>query len=328
MFNKHFFGLLALIIIIGFAFGFFTSGKRTVESEPADNTPQTGSAFIFLASSPNGLNFEVSQALANAFTDLGFATTVSVTGNAAQNMELLLAGRGQFAIATPNREPAADADKASATQLKAVMVLWYDYGQVLVNANGDINRVQDLAGRKIAINEPGSRADNFARALLTAAGIDYDEAQFVYTPLAEALQGLEQGTLGAVVRMDAARALQTELPVSQTLTLKALSVDNELFGKLKAAEPYFEYGLPPAGMGGLGADMPTAVEANVLFSTNNVDDAVVYALLNGLLNQKDVLGHKYPVLQTYVFNGNNAFGVSAPLHEGAIRYAREKGLIP
>lgn len=348
MLNKNFFILLFLIVIIGFSIGFFTGGDRdredVVESSSAAETSDLGPVteiggeqktsiynLMMLSAAPGGHNFDVSKAVVDALGDMDYNTAVTITGGTAQNIEGLLNGQGQLAIS--NSDTALEAytgqgaysGQVPAANLKVLMSMWVNYGQLLVRADSDINSLDDLSGKVIAVDEPDSDADRALRALLATNSIPFSDDRLKYMALPKALDELEQGACDAIFMVGMLENDRVAAVQAHDLEIRAVPIDDAAFERLTALYPFYMRGVLPAGTYALPADVPTVVTVNIMLVSESVPEDVVYAMLQNLFAQKDVLGGKYQILQTALFDGNAAFDIGIPLHDGAAKFYREQG---
>ena len=350
MFNKNFFILMLLIIIIGFAFGFFTSGKRGVGApvESAANTETAGlpSAaeageerkiyvyeLMMLSAAHDGHNFNVSKALVDALGDMDYATAVTITGSTRRNIAGLLKGQGQLAVA--NSDTALEAYNAKgaysgeppATSLKVLMSMWVNYGQLLVRADSDIRSLADLSGKAIAVDEPDSDADRAVRALLNTTERPFSEDNLKYLALPEALDELEQGLCDAIFVVGMLESDRAATIKARDFSVRPIAIDDATYKRLLEFYPFYMRRDLPAGTYDSSQETPTIATVNVMLVSESVPEDVVYTMLKDFFAQKDVLAAKYPLLQKALFDEDVAFNIGVPFHAGAIKYYREQGLM-
>lgn len=358
MLNKHFFILLALIIVIGFSFGFFTSGKSDreaavesgetatlVQSAPADASdlvPIAAAAdgqdayvyrLMMLSAAQSGHNFEVSKALVDVLGDMKYDTAVTITGSTQQNIAGLLDGQGQLAVS--NSDTAREAYNAKgafselpeAKNLRVLMSMWVNYGQLLVRADSNIHSLADLSGKIIAVDEPDSDADRAIRALLNTTEMPFSKDSLGYMALPEALNELEQGVCDAIFLVGMLESDRAAMVQESGFGIRPIPIDDEAFERLLQFYPYYMRNALPAETFGSASEIPTIATVNVMLVSENVPEEVVYTMLKDLFAQKDVFGEKYPILQKALFDEDVALDIGVPFHAGAQKYYREYGMM-
>lgn len=348
MFNKNNIILLLLIIIIGFSIGFFTGGDREEEAvaetassgEISDVGPvvQTGGeqkphvySFMMLSAASDGHNFDVSKAVVDALGDMNYDTAVMITGSTMQNIEGLLNGQGQLAIS--NSDTTLEAfngrgvygGQAPIPDLRVLMSMWVNYGQLLVRADSDVKSLADLAGRQIAVDEPGSDADRTIRALMAITETSLSEDHLAYVALPDALDGLEQGIYEAVFIVGMLESDRVATIEASGLDVRVIPIDDAAFNQLTALYPFYMQDVLPAGVYASQTEVPTVVTVNVMLIAESVSEDVVYKMLQDFFAQKDELSHKYPILQKALFDEKAAFDIGIPFYTGAAKYYREQG---
>ena len=119
-----------------------------------------------------------------------------------------------------------------------VQILTYDTTRIL--------KLEDLKGKTVAIGAAGSGSEMNARQILWAAGLTYDDLNIQYLPLAEAINGLKEGTIDAAFVTSAmpTPALK-ELSLQRHLVF--LPVAGPVAARLTQKYPFYTTVVVPAG---------------------------------------------------------------------------------
>ncbi|MER0244236.1 TAXI family TRAP transporter solute-binding subunit [Streptomyces sp. HSW2009] len=89
------------------------------------------------------------------------------------NIRRLVEGKAAFTIATADAVATyLDGSGPGTTRLRACARLYDDYAQLVVPTKSTVRRTRDLAGKRVAIGQPGSGVRLIAERLLRAAGLD------------------------------------------------------------------------------------------------------------------------------------------------------------
>lgn len=346
MSSKRFILVLIIIMIIGFAIGFFSQGDKAKqivvehEARVAGEKSRVGAVdnngvmrlypLAMLSGSSRGMLFNISKALVDALGEMNYETSVKISGSTSQSLEWLLQDKGQLAIV--NSEKALQAyyakgpfkDQSPAVDLRVLMSLWGNYWQILALADSGINTVADLQGKKIAVDERYSDADSALRVLFKAAGFTDIEENIIYASLRESLDLLSKGGCDVIFMIAMLDGYRMNRIISEKMNLKLVPIDEATFQRLSTEHPYYLYDIFPAQrVYGMAEDVPTVSTLNLLLVSQSVPDDVVKQLLYNLWSNGEAIQKKYPVLRTTIFDEDAAYEVGLPYHSGALEYFHE-----
>ena len=98
--------------------------------------------------------------------------------------------------------------------------------------------------------------------------------------------------------------------------------------RLVRATPYYSHSVIPGGMyRGTYRDIPTFGVGATLVTSAKVPDQVVYHLVKAIFNNFDQFRKLYPAFVNLKPMKMVTDGLSAPLHPGAVRYYKERGMM-
>ncbi|MEK0153673.1 TAXI family TRAP transporter solute-binding subunit [Arthrobacter oryzae] len=123
---------------------------------------------------PGGFYLEFATLLAESIRRHGVAgnATALTTGGSLDNLEQLLTGRATFAVALADAAAQTiDAHSASNVGITALGRVYENYVHCVVRQAGGIRGLTELAGRTVAVGEPGSGTSLTTPRLLEAAGL-------------------------------------------------------------------------------------------------------------------------------------------------------------
>lgn len=183
-----------------------TDSTKTEEGESTGLTPEErAKEFITVGTGPtSGIYFPIGGAFATALSDYGYQTSAEATNATGQNIQNILNGDAEIAIAMQDAvmqaytATGAYEGKEPATGLKALMRLWPNYVQLVTTADTGITSVGDLKGKRVGVGAANSGVEINARMILNAYGITYDDITPDYLAYGEAIDNMKNGQCDAV----------------------------------------------------------------------------------------------------------------------------------
>ena len=262
-------------------------------------------------------------------------TAVNSAGSGA-NVQALGAGTADFAILQGlyGSYAATGTGPVSAPQknLRAVSMLWQNVEQFIIPnkyvKSGSVSDIRALKGKSVGLGKQNSGTLGSNKVLLSGLGIviekDFKLVHAGYGPTADALAngqvvgvGIPSGPpTGAITKLMAANQSKFSLLNVSAKELKKMDGGRNLW------TPYtIKAGTYP----GQSKDVNTIAQPNFLAVNANVDEQHVYLLTKTIYENLPFLQaiHK----ATKAMNIDSALaGLPVPLHPGAARYYKEKGI--
>ena len=247
-----------------------------------------------------------------------------VTRGGEDNLRMLRDGKVAFAMSQADAALAAYegtgsfADEGPQLTLRAVGSLYPEPVHVLVAAGGPITSMADLAGKRVAIGEPGSASRGTALRVLNAHGLAKN-VQPRDLPLGDALVALRDGRVNAVIQVigapaDSVRDALTEIP----LRLIPLS-ESAIAALADAKAGYVAYTIPRGAYAGQKQDVHTIATAAVMLAAPNLSETEVEGITRILFGGSHDFAAHGSAQGTQVSAANARLGLSVPLHVGAAR---------
>ena len=204
------------------------------------------------------------------------------------------------------------------SHLRAAASLFPEPVHIVVRADSDIERLADLAGRRVALGSPESGSRHTALRLLAHAGIDPGGLTPVeYAGPADALARLAAGELDAVIEVASApwQHLQAALA---SAPLRLVGLDTEQAARLGAELPgLVPLTIPARTYAGQTAAVPTVATTALLVAHSDVADATVEAVLEYIYEAAVDRGG---VLAARLSRERARTGITIPMHAGAQRF--------
>ena len=215
------------------------------------------------------------------------------------------------------------------SSLRSIANLFPESVQIVVGRNAGITRIADLKGKRISIDLEGSGTRADALLILRAFGLGPENMDLVAVSLGDASDMMRAGELdGLIVVAGMPTNGVTQLADESLVTLVSFTAEES--EKLIEAYPFFSMSRVPSGLYfNVPFSTTIAVGAQWLVSSE-IDEETVYqitsSLWHGTLQKLLNEGHRQG---QHISLETALEGVSSPpLHPGAERFYREKGMLP
>ncbi|MCG8520348.1 MAG: TAXI family TRAP transporter solute-binding subunit [Pseudomonadales bacterium] len=210
------------------------------------------------------------------------------------------------------------------TNLRALGALYPETVQ-LVSQPG-LETFADLAEHTVSSGSPGSGQWQLLGDLLAAHGMSRDDIGEDYSSFSQSAEKLKDGNLDAsLITAGSPTASITELANGHDINIIPLS--GAPIAKLQETQPYYASAVLPAGTyNGVDHDVDTIAVRAIWATHADLPEDIAYAVTKALYENTETLG-KVHVKGKEISVETALQSVSIPLHPGAERYFREKGII-
>ena len=262
----------------------------------------------------------------------GIKVTAESSGASVANAKLIGAGDTDFAILQNDIASYAFAGKkemfdAPITNLLGVCTLFPEHVQVIARKDSNIKSIADLKGKKVAVGPVGSGTIENASQILEAWGLSFNDLALAEQLTAsQSSDYLKDGRLDAAfftVALGAAVIMDTALMIP----IDIVPVDGPNVDKLIKKYPFYAKQMVPGKTyKNNEADIPTVSVMAMLAAGAEIEENIVYAIINAIYSDLDQLKKAHAQFQSIEME-KGLVGMSIPLHPGAKKYFTEKGLI-
>lgn len=326
------------VVVVALAAALAGSACSAPATEAARMPGPRDARVVVTAGSTTGVYYAWSLQLARQLggTDPRMRVTVLDSDGSVENLARLREGSADLALSTvdateplPGAGPAPVAAAAASAAtgagptsggtvpLRALGRIYDDYVQVVVRADSGLRSLDDLRGRRVAVNTSGSGTALVAHRVLAAAGVAVRE---VGLGVAEGTRALEQGTVDAVFWSGGIPTPSIASAAGRT-RLRLLPL-GELAPALRArfGAVYRPATIPPGMYRGTD-EVATLASANLLVARADADPAMVSAVLTTIFDRRDAIAAAVPAAngtdrRTAIWTG------SLDLHPAATAYYR------
>ncbi|RMD63829.1 MAG: TAXI family TRAP transporter solute-binding subunit [Alphaproteobacteria bacterium] len=261
----------------------------------------------------------------------GLPCLVAPSAGSADNLARLRRGEIDFAVVQSDWQYLATHDGLPDdgrpwTQLRAVFALQAQPVTVLVHPEADIAALDDLKGRRVNLGPPDSAMRVAAEGLIEALG--WRRRDF---------EGLGELAAPDVPEALCARRIDAAIvPLSHPSRLVAdavmrcgariVAVTGAKVRRLIADWPFYAPATIPGGLyPGIDQPVPSYGVRATLVTTATVPDATVYRLVKAVFDDLDRFKAQHAVLGGLDVEDMIGPVNTAPFHDGALRYYRERG---
>lgn len=279
-----------------------------------------------------GVYYPLGGAIAQLITNKNPSIDVSAqsTGATGENLRLTQVHDIDLAIVQNDLTHAAYNGEAPFTSklgdLRAIARLYPEYLHVVASVESGIKSMNDFKGKRISVGARGSGNEANCRQIFEFYGLNYDNITPIFLPYGETADMFKDRQIDAFVF-----TIGTPNPAIQDITtmqsIQFVTVDGKERDDVVAAFPYFAEDAIPANS---YKDQPEPVQTlsvqAMLIANSNLSDDTVYAITKAIFENLPELQNAHH--KAAEFDLNRALdGVTIPLHPGAERYYKEKGVI-
>ncbi|QTA79298.1 C4-TRAP transporter, receptor protein, TAXI family [Desulfonema limicola] len=302
----------------------------------------TGNSFaakkrIVFGGGPAGGTFQVVANALQVYKPLKdskeFTVRAQSSGGSTENLRKVDAGKMDFGVVYSGevflaRKGRLKDDPKKYENVLAVAYLYGAPAQLIVRADSGIKSVKQLEGKKVGVGNAGSGAFATCELFFTHMGI-WDKIERNAMGYNDAAAAFGNNQLDAFWLFTAFPS-GAVIMAAQTndIAMMDLNADAEAGGFYKEY-PYFTRLEVPAGTyKGVDQNVPTFQDSTLWVANANVSDDIVYKILSLVFTPE---GLKHLVEQKKTFKEmsieNGIKGIVTPMHPGAEKFWKEKGLL-
>ena len=212
------------------------------------------------------------------------------------------------------------------SDMRALFALHGEPLTIVARNDANIAGVKDLKGKRVNIGNPGSGQRDTMDVVMQALRWTVDDFA-----LASALDAAEQAAALGDNNIDAmvyvvGHPNGSIQEATTTVDANLVSVSGPEIDQLISDRPYYAKAIIPGGLyRGNDADTETFGVRATLVASTATDDETVYQTVKAVFENFDRFKRLHPAFATLKEEEMIKDGLSAPLHEGAIRYYKERG---
>ena len=267
-------------------------------------------------------------------SDLGISATVQTTGGGVENCKLTNNGSCELSItigylAYNAANGLAPYDGAQMNNISCLFGgLSTGVMQVLRPADSKIETFADLAGKKVAVGPAGGGAITCLQACMEYEGASYDDITPTYVSYDEGVTMMTDGHVDAAIVYGGIPTSAVSTLVASNTDFRFLSLSEEAQANLIEQYSYFVPVTIPADMYSYDSDVLTIGTPNIVIVSSDMPEDVVYDLCALFFTDENIarIQGSQPSAKGLTLE-KAATQTSIPLHPGAEKFFREKGLL-
>ena len=264
----------------------------------------------------------------------GIRCSVESTGGSVFNVNTIRAGELDLGVAQSDVQFQATKGTGGFKkdgafgELRAVFALHPEPVTVVGNKALNPKSFSDFKGKRFNVGNPGSGTRATAEELLAAMGWKLSDFS-----LASELKADEHGPALCDGKIDGFLYLvgHPSANIQDPTTVcgaKLVNVTGPAVDKLVKQNPYYAHATIPGGMyPGNDQDIKTYGVVATVVSSSKVPANTVYAVVKAVFDNFDEFKKLHPAFANLKPENMVKDGLSAPLHEGAAKYFKEKGWV-
>ncbi len=261
----------------------------------------------------------------------GIRCSAESTGGSIYNINTVKAGELEFGVAQSDWQYHAyngtsKFEEAGAFKdLRAVFSVHPEPVTVIASDASGINTLTDVKGKRMNIGNPGSGTRGTWEVIEAALGWERSDLK-----LAAEMKSAETGAAVCDGKIDAYFWLvghPSALTQESLATCDAhlVNVEGEAIDKLVADNPYYRTASIPAGMYNNESDIKTFGVGATFVSSASVPEEVVYVVVKAVFENFEDFKKLHPAFANLKESEMISDSLSAPLHDGAAKYYKERG---
>lgn len=348
MFSNKKLIFLSLILLLAFTLVACSSGNSnkteqasnsTGESNNSNQSEETsnsnGPEFLNVGTAGTGgayhpIGISIAKILGE---QLGVNATAQVTGGAVENVKLIQDAEVDIAITQSpmavaglnGTEPYNQKNDGIATLFNGISKGVF---QLVVLDSSGINSVGDLKDKNVVLGPAGGGAINVITDILSVYGMTIDDLKPTYVSYSEGISMLSDSNVNvdAVIVQSAAPAPAIKELTASRKNFKLISIEADKIEELLSKFSYLDQIDLPSEMYETPNSTTTVYLTNMMIVRKDLDEEFVYNLTKSIFENIEEVQSSHPAAKglTLESQGKRA---PIPLHPGAEKYFKEKGVL-
>ncbi|MCB2227898.1 MAG: TAXI family TRAP transporter solute-binding subunit [Desulfarculaceae bacterium] len=316
-------GILALFLALALTFG-LALGATAADQRLSIGTASTGGSWYPLGGGvANMINKYIK----------GYYASAHPSGASIENIRAVMKGIDALALSMPDAALYAYEGKGAfeGKPQKKLRGLFSTYPvdiQFYVLASSPVKTIADIKGKnlKVAVGAPGSGTEKMAQYVLKVYGITYDDIDEQFLSATETTAAMKDGNIDVGI-VTLGTPAPTLMDLATQREIRFLDIEPEVAQKINKDFPaYFPRTIPAGTYKGMTKPHHTLAWMGLFVVNADMSDKLAYDICKAVFDHKAELDkiHKKFLL----INLESATsGMSVPLHPGAIKFFKERGIL-
>jgi uncharacterized protein len=210
--------------------------------------------------------------------------------------------------------------------IRGIAVLYPQPIQVVVRGDANIKTFYDLKGKRVGVGAPGSGEETTFRRLMSVYKLTYSDMDAKLISLAEQAAQFKDRHLDAMWYVSGVPASGI-LDVASVLSIRLVPITGKERDDLIKMDPTFiKSVVPKASYPGMTEDLETVASPAYLVCLDSLKEDDVYRMTKATFDNLKELASSHKQAENIKLE-TALIGSTIPLHPGAEKFYREKGLI-
>ncbi len=261
----------------------------------------------------------------------GIRCSAESTGGSIYNINTIRAGELEFGVAQSDWQYHAYngtskfADQGKFEKLRAVFSVHPEPVTIIASDESGVNNITDLKGKRLNIGNPGSGTRGTWEVIEEALGWQRSDLKLAAEmKSAETGQAVCDGKIDAYFWLVGHPSALTQESLA-TCPAHLVNATGPAIDKLVADNSYYRKATIPAGMYNNDKDIETFGVGATFVTSADVPEEVVYVVVKAVFENFDQFKKLHPAFANLKPQEMISDSLSAPLHDGAVKYYKEKG---
>jgi len=209
--------------------------------------------------------------------------------------------------------------------IRAIFAMYPDWWTWITTQDTNIKSVSDMVGKKVSSGSPGSGVEYMFNNLISALGYKPKDFKISRLSFADQVNALKDKVID-VGSWSTAMGTSSIIDLATTHPIRIIPLSEEEIKKITGKYSFYFRGKIPAGAyPGVEKAVPTIYTPNIAVVHKDLSEELVYEIVKAIFENIEELQKVHPcAVDTTLENAPN---VPVPLHPGAEKYFREKGVL-
>ena len=252
-----------------------------------------------------------------------------VTGGSVDNLKLMAAQELELGMSTAilSYYASQGIEGFPKVDLNVLTAINIGRAHIVVHKDSGIKSIKDMRGKRVSTAEPGSATEVIAVDILKAAGLDPDkDIKRQRINLLDTVDAMVDGRCDAFIYQAGIGVPSIMELVTTNDVARLISIEPEVIDKMTSEYNYYVKCDLPENTYGTHETLYTVGSANHILCRADMPEDVAYKFVKAIFENRDEWkdAHSSCAEQTLE---TAAMGISVPMHPGAIKYYKEKGVM-
>jgi hypothetical protein len=261
----------------------------------------------------------------------GIRCSAESTGGSIYNINTIRSGELEFGVAQSDWQyhayngTSSFADAGPYTKLRAVFSVHPEPVTIIASDGSGIKNISDVKGKRMNIGNPGSGTRGTWEVIEKALGWERSDLKLAAEmKSAETGQAVCDGKIDAYFWLVGHPSALTQESLA-TCDAHLVNATGPAIDKLVKDNSFYRYAVIPAGMYNNKEDINTFGVAATFVSSSDVSEKVVYTIVKAVFENFEDFKKLHPAFANLTEKEMITDAISAPLHDGAVKYYKERG---